>query len=671
MLKRRDCVSEREGVLFKKMRDIHVIVATAVACLGIVEAHAQTSTPVGPYRTLSFQPLIEDTSKYSPQIDSKFVPHPERPENPVEIDPDTAERNSLPVGQVRNVLRGIVGPQWPAIGATGWNPPDPDLAVGPNHVVAVVNMSLAFFEKNGTQIFQQTAQTFFSGLAQSDFLFDPKCFYDRIHGRYVMLFLERDTSPQISKLLIAVSDDNNPVGTWFKYRVEAKMILGGTSYWLDYPGFGFNKDALLISGNMFSFGNQFWGVQFIAVPTAPLLSGGTATAKYFSHENASTTQIAEIISPTATKAFGIARRGSSNVRMYGFSDLAGASPTMVFTEVGVPTNSAPQVNATSTNGNTLDSLDGRLFNATWRDGQLVTSHTVQSGSLLRVRWYQIATNNWPDSGSPSLTQSGEVASGSAHHHMPAVSLNSLGDISTIFTRSSTSITADIMYAGRFASDPAGTMGTPVNLESSIGNNYGAGRWGDYFGVDVDPVDDVTFWGIAMNVAVDNNWKAGVFSWTISTPGTLVAPNSITMDRGSILSGGVAELLSSDDARLQLRPGVTFSSNEYPVTARIAGVSPIITPSSIRLTLESQATSSNLAQRVEMFVHETGTWEQLNLSNCTVNTDGTIEIDVTTDPNRFVDASGNIVARVSYRATGAVFAFPWTGKIDQLVWRIVP
>jgi hypothetical protein len=264
-----------------------------------------------------------------------------------------------------------------------------------------------------------------------------------------------------------------------------------------------------------------------------------------------------------------------------------------------------------------------------------------------------------------------IGASGVHHHMPAVSTNSVGDISTMFTRSSTSITADIMVAGRKVTDPSGTMGLPINLESSSGNNYGSGRWGDYFGVDVDPVDDTTFWGIGMGVAANNSWRTSIFSWTISAPALTIAPSTLTMERGSVFAGGVAELENSDDARLQLRPGVVLSTSDHPIRARIGAISPHLTPSAIKVIVESQASTGGISQVIEMFVPGSETWEQINVGNLTANSDGTIEVNITTNADRFVDGSGNIAMRLRYRATQPVLSFPWTARIDRAVWVITP
>ena len=642
-----------------------------LAALGTSAVAQEATKQIEPFRTLQFKAVSEDTAIYSPQIQDAYVFHPQRPENPIEIDADEGPANDLLAGQVRDIARGRAGPMFPAIGATGWTPPDPDLAVGQDHIVAVVNSSLAFFTKDGTRTFMQSSQTFFSGLGAGFFLFDPKCFYDRVHNRFVVVYLEQDDSPQTSKVLIAVSDDNNPTGIWHKYRLEAKLITGGSSYWIDYPGVGHNKDAFVVCGNMFGFFTGSAGVQFLVIPSAPLLTGGTATVRYLRDPNSMSVQLAETIDPSHDKIYAARRGTTTSTGIYAIRDLTSMNPVITETTVAVPVGNPPQINASSTNGTQLDSLDGRIFNASWRGGKLVAAHTIQVGSFLRVRWYQFSTNTWPSSGAPTLDMAGDVGGTSVHHHMGVANINSVGDVSVIFTRSSTSVTADIMRAGRFAGDPVGTMGAPVNLESSSGNRYTGGRWGDYFGIDVDPVDDTTFWGIGMGVAANNDWRTSIFSWTISSPGTVVAPSALTMDRGVIISGGLGDLATSDDARVRMRPGLVFTNSEYPIRALIDGVSPDLTPSQLKVFVESQASTSGIEQRVEMFVHGTGVWEEVDRRFSTVNSDSSFEVTISTNPERFIDAVGAMKARLSYRATGAVFTYPWAVSYTHLTLPTTP
>lgn len=496
----------------KLIRAIGAITLSLVA-MGAVAQETVRGTAVGSLKGIKSSPIR--TQDFFPAIDNTFSPYLAEPENPMgrlEIGPT----NNLRAGGLLKESRGINGPQFPAIDMTGWYPPDCTLGVGTTHIVATVNSSIAFFTRAGVKQSQQTLDTFFSGLRDTSFLFDPKVFWDRIHQRFIMIVPEKDATH--SNILMAVSDDADPNGTWHRYKFNAIITeTDGTKYWLDYPGYGYNKDAVVISGNMFKLsgpGGGWAGVQFLVIPMSTILTGAATTATILRDVNSGTVQIAEMIDPTVDKIFACNTWNTARLGIYAFTNLTTA-PAWNRVLLTIPTFTYPSRQANSTSGKTLDSLDGRLYNASWRNGKLVAAHTISSTNLA-ARWYEINTNSWPTSGSPSLSQSGNV-SGTDDYHMPAISQNAWGDIGMIFTRSSTSITADLMYSARYSSDAAGTMGAPVLLESSANNNYGLGRWGDYFKVEVDPVDDTTFWGIGMTVNSGNNWRTSIYSWSLAVP----------------------------------------------------------------------------------------------------------------------------------------------------------
>lgn len=516
------------------------------------------------------------TDDFVVQIDETYNYQPIWPENPVKQIDTKGVPNKLVAGGLLPTSRGILGKFFPAIEDTGWTPPDPDLAVGANHVLAVVNSSIAWFDKNGTKLFQQSAGTFFSGMGAGSFIFDPKCFYDRINQRYVMVFLEQANASQISKLLLAVSDDNNPAGTWHRYRLESKLTVGTQNWWLDYPGFGYNKDAYVVCGNMFPFGSgNFGGVQFLVIPSAPLLSGGAATVSVLRDANGGSAQIAEMISTTAANVYGISRASDTSMRVYTVNNPSG-TPTLQFTSVSVPFNTGPSMNAASTSNRSLSPVDDRVFNATWRDGRLVTSHNIQSGSFIASRWYQINTNGYPQA-APTLGQSGNVSSNQLHQFLPAISINAYEDISTMFAGSSSTVTANMLFTGRTSSDTAGAMGTPQILENSANIDYSRQRWGDYFGVDVDPVDDLHFWGIGMTVDPDNGWRTSIYKWRIAPvlKSVTFGPNPVPVGQNTTLTvsltspagpGGVVVTLSPVTKGVQVPASLTIPEGSLSASA---------------------------------------------------------------------------------------------------------
>src|SRR5687767_1870195 len=124
------------------LRNMKLMLALAACTAIAASANAQNANVIKPFRTLIFDAERIDTTTFADQINDRYVLFERRPSNPIDISPEYGQPNSLPVGQAQNYTRGSVSTQWPAIAATGWTPPDPDLAVGPNQIVAVVNSSI-------------------------------------------------------------------------------------------------------------------------------------------------------------------------------------------------------------------------------------------------------------------------------------------------------------------------------------------------------------------------------------------------------------------------------------------------------------------------------------------------------------------------------------------------
>jgi len=54
----------------------------------------------------------------------------------------------------------------------------------------------------------------------------------------VILALETYSGTGVATIDIAVSDDSDPNGVWYKYRTDDVINISGNNYWWDYPGLG-------------------------------------------------------------------------------------------------------------------------------------------------------------------------------------------------------------------------------------------------------------------------------------------------------------------------------------------------------------------------------------------------------------------------------------------------
>jgi hypothetical protein len=146
------------------------------------------------------------------------------------------------------------------------------------------------------------------------------------------------------------------------------------------------------------------------------------------------------------------------------------------------------------------------------------------------------------------------------------------------------------------------------------------------------------------------------------------PTSFVRNRGNIISGNnIAAVQNSDDTKMVIQPGVVFSSSQSPVDIDFSGTAPLMPLTSVTLRVESSASSTNIRLFVEMFDYDANAWVVVHEGPSTTG-DTTYNI-VRNDWDRWVGPSGQLRAKVRYKATGPVFAFPWTGRIDWIHWTL--
>ncbi len=624
--------------------------ALSVALVGLALAQ-DASVPLLKKR-VSGAASILSTSSFARQI---AVPRPapaERPENPT---------RPLKVGPANTLKAGTgwltqdrgtpLATKFPGIASTGWQPPDCDIAVGPNHVVQVVNSDIAFFRKgDGAKTFQQGFNGFFAGVGlQTDFLFDPKAFYDPISRRYFVVCLEADTTAKVSKVLIAVSDDSDPTGNWYRYRIEAKTGTGDSEAWLDYPGFSCNKDAVVVTGNQFGFTAGFFGASFIVLQKAPLLTGGSANVFNYLDVNSFTAQAARTADGFVDRIYTVSSSNSTTqLKLHAISNLLG-TPSVTSTTVSVPGYTPPLDYVRGPSGIVLDSLDTRAFTSNYRAGTLVAAHNMSVSSSDRrigTRWYEVSTRGWPSSGAfPSLVQSGNLIGGAGENlHMPAININRRGAISLLMSRTSQSVMADVVVASRAKGDPLGKMGLPKTMATSRGLfSFSQNRWGDYFAVAIDPNDDTTFWGNGETCGANGAWTTDIVTWKVNDidAAQVYAAGTPTLMQGSFIRGNAASLSAVDgnfyDVRTKVVSGLGQTAT-YETT-----ISTDLTPANVDYLAFKWNVRAPAASTQFLFAYNWSTGQYDALATRPVKAGITETFEVVTNMTRYIGTGGTMGA----------------------------
>lgn len=437
-----------------------------------------------------------------------------------------------------------------ASGGSGMVPPDPIMAAGPGHLVAIVNQRYRVWNKSGVPLVADiTMDQFFAGVPHCTSVFDVFVDYDEAANRFVMGGeTVESTSGTDSYLCVAATATNDPTGVWHRTSFRSDSVQPAT--WLDYPHMGIGLDAIYISGNMFVDGGNIDSIRIFAVDKDALYQGAAVSVAeaglgglFF------TAQPAKIHGYTSggwpapgTPHLYIAHDGAGNSRIWRWSDPFATPPVIygTFPEAafnGVPP-SAPELG--SLPGNYNDTGSGRWYDAEYRGGKLWatrnTACNIGGGNAEScIDWIQVDVSG----PAPVLEQQqsgGAFGSADDFRYYPDLSVDRNGNIAIGYTKSSLATHTQIWVTGREFSDPPGTLQSETLQRAGLGNytdgvgcGGGCDRWGDYTGMTVDP-DGCTFWYLGQySDGGYSNWGTHIGSFRFDSCSTDAL---VQMDKGT-------------------------------------------------------------------------------------------------------------------------------------------
>lgn len=398
----------------------------------------------------------------------------------------------------------------------------------------------------------------FFGVSSNDVRID----YDRFSQRWFMSCESIDESTgQIANLVLAVSLGSviDAHTTWIFYTFSNAQLIPQIrpvgSGDLDYQQLAIDKNAVYISADAFDKSGNFCGSSVLVIsknsigrsnPVATVFSG------VFSDSLSEFTPPADNFD--SNPAFGYVinayNSGYPSGNLYNeltlcrISNPGSASPSLgSAVTISVPDYTDP-ANAPY-QGNLFGDLAflqtsfGMLTAPHVRNRQLFVCHNIQvdrygmgnpDGDRVGVRWYQLdltgdstgrARGTETVTTVPALVQSGTLYDATSitnplFYFNPSMMTNKKGDMVIACTVSGETAYANVVYAGRVASDPLGTLRTPVLItNSSYPYNFGpyvdasnaniGQRWGDESSVCPDPTNDLDMWTTQEFAALNNGW----------------------------------------------------------------------------------------------------------------------------------------------------------------------
>lgn len=473
----------------------------------------------------------------------------------------------------------------------GYVPPDSMADVGSNQIVVCVNGRIRTFNKNGVAdgALDTTTDNFLSSVLGGSSTSDPRVRFDRLSGHWFITMITVNTP---NFVLIAVSSGPTITSassfTFFSFQADP-------SNFGDYDTLGVDAKALYIGVNVFK-GNTFQNTTGFVVNKSNLLNG-TLTVTTFANLITSTghppqthgpftPQGVNNDDPAATQGYFIgvdsATFGTLVVRRIsnpGGTPSISANILVTVPATGNPLGGVPALG--SSQG--LDDLDDRLFATRMHKGNLWTAHNMEvdatgnassSGGRDGSRWYELTNMT----GTPTLVQSGTLfdpaASNPRSFWIPSCAMSGQGHMALGCSVAGNNEYAEIATAGRFATDPAGTLQSPTTAVTSsstynIGSQNNRYRWGDFSVTSVDPDDDMTFWTVQEYCNANNSWGVQVIKLLAPPPATPVGSSPSTVTQG-VANVSVVITGSAAGGAGFFDPGTNFS-NHISATVNGGGV----------------------------------------------------------------------------------------------------
>ena len=477
--------------------------------------------------------------------------------------------------------------RFPGVGANGFAPGDPNMAVGPNHIVQIVNAEYAVYDKNGNIFagYPKTLGSIFTALGNSctGEFGDPIAQYDKAADRWLLSQLGSFSAPFLE--CIAVSQTNDPTGAYSLYSYSFGNNLN------DYPKITVwptaTNSAYLATYNLFQNAATFVGADLCAYDRAAMLAGAASPVQIcFTISNDGGFLPSDLDGSTAPPAgapgYFLNFETLSSLRLYSMAPNF-ANPGS--STLSAPTDIAAASFSEACGGGTcipqpgtsqqLDSLGDRLmYRLAYRDfgdhDALLVNHSVTAGASVGVRWYELRSN--AANGPFSLYQQGTFAPDSTYRWMGSAAMDSAGDIAIGYSVSSSSVPPGLRYTGRVPTDALGTMRTESVMFNGTGSQTGGlSRWGDYSALRIDPSDDCTFWYTNEYLPSNGsfNWATFVGSFKFSNCGSTTPDFSLSVSPSSqtVTQGNPTSYTVTSTALNGFTGSVTLSASGLPTGAK--------------------------------------------------------------------------------------------------------
>jgi hypothetical protein len=418
------------------------------------------------------------------------------------------------------------------------NPPDPVGDVGPNHYVEMVNLVVGVYDKAGNLLLGPVdIGALWAGFAVPDCTDpsgDPIVLYDQFVDRWI---LSQFTTSGLSDPTrpfwncVAISTTGDPPGSYYRYAFETANF----QYFPDYPKYSVWRDSYVITTREFGPTVEY-GIGVYALDKNKMVNGEPARAVSFfidGNDPALLPLIGDGLLPADIDGKQ-KPKNDATIPLVGTQDdnafYGATSDALNIWDLDVKWRSTPLASLTFAAQLPVAPFDSifpcaptsrdclpqpgitnptqyldvqsyrqrpiwRLAYRNFKDYEtLVTNQSVEAlPGIAGIRWYEIRRT---ESGY-SLYQQGTYApNDGVHRWMGSIAQDKDGNMGLGYSVvNGVDVYPGIRYTGRLAGDPPGemTLGEGTIMDGTGVQTTTNSRWGDYTSMNIDPVDDCTFW----------------------------------------------------------------------------------------------------------------------------------------------------------------------------------
>ena len=419
---------------------------------------------------------------------------------------------------------------------------------------------------------------------------DPVVSFDILAGRWVLSQFVVGASPDFSHQCVAVSQTEDATGAYYLYD-----FVTDSQNFVDYPKTGVWPDGYYMSGHVFNAsGTAFLAGRIFVFEREQMLKGlparqlqadlkkyankpqfGFLPSDLDSLTPPPAGEAAFVIGPHPTSVnrltsarVAVTWGGAPRIRLTEdlIKETWGLPPCVSDTDAGDHRDCVPQP-APATPTDYLDNLSFRLmyrlayrnFGGSPVQESLVGNVSVNGASGRppahgAIRWYEFR-NAGSSTTTPTVFQASTYDPDTAYRWMGSIAMDKDHNIALGYSKSSLSVIPSIFITGRLSTDPLNTLGTETLVTAGTGVQLilpgGANpgnRWGDYSAMDVDPIDQCTFYYTNEYLKTNGafNWSTRIASFrfpscAFAPPWGTLTGTVTSSSSGATLSGVVVTL----------------------------------------------------------------------------------------------------------------------------------